>query len=226
MRDDDDDRARKPCRFDALRSASSPSTSRLDVGSSSTIRKGDPNSARASPMRCRWPDRKRHSALPDQRIVAFRQAGDQRMRTGAARRRHHRVGIGMRGEPGDVLGHRAVEELDILRQVADMPAELVWLPLRQFGAVEPDAALERRQDADERARERRFSGAARPDDPERRAARSEKSDAAEQRAVGRRRGDRQVARLRATISAAAAGPRLARIKTLLTLHPTGAGNER
>ncbi len=74
----------------------------------------------------------------------------------------------MLGKPGDVLSHRAVEELDILRQVADMPAELIGLPLRKLRAVEPHTARKRRQDADQRPRQRRFSGAAWADDAERR----------------------------------------------------------
>ena len=72
----------------------------------------------------------------------------------------------VRLEAGDVLGDRAVEQLDVLRQVADMAAERVGLPLVEGGAVEADLAAQGRPDADEGARQGRLAGGARPDEAE------------------------------------------------------------
>ena len=50
-------------------------------------------------------------------------------------RSDHGFGVHL-AHAGDVLGHRAGKQLDILRQVADMTAEIVGLPLVEGGAVE------------------------------------------------------------------------------------------
>ena len=71
--------------------------------------------------------------------------------------------VGLRLEAGNVLGHRSGEQLDILRQISDMPAERVRQPLVKRGAVKTHVSAHRLPDADKQAGERRFSGAAGPD---------------------------------------------------------------
>ena len=58
-------------------------------------------------------------------------------------RRDDRVRIGLRLEARDVLRDRAVEQLDVLRQIADVPAERLGRPLIERRAVEADAAAHR-----------------------------------------------------------------------------------
>ena len=67
-------------------------------------------------------------------------------------------------EAGDVLGDRSGEQLDILRQVADVLAQLLGQPLVEGRAVEADLAAPGRPHADEHAGERRLAGGARADD--------------------------------------------------------------
>ena len=95
-----------------------------------------------------------------------------------------------RVEARDVLGDRAVEQLDVLRQVADVAAERLRAstgraPRRRAGRCRRRAA----PDADERARQRRLAGGARPDDAERRRPPRAEADALHDRALlaGRRR---------------------------------------
>ena len=66
--------------------ACSPSASRLAFGSSSTTSRGSPYSARARPMRWRWPpDSSRPRPLG---LVALGQAQDQLVHAGALRGAH------------------------------------------------------------------------------------------------------------------------------------------
>ena len=70
------------------------------------------------------------------------------------------------GQSGDVLLDGGVEQLHILRQIADMPASVVFRPIGEIGAVEPDfphAGLDR---ADQQPRQGAFPGARGPDDPQ------------------------------------------------------------
>jgi hypothetical protein len=69
-------------------------------------------------------------------------------------------------EAADVLRDGAAEQFDVLRQIADMAAEHVGRPLVERGAVEPHLAAHRLPDADQRADQRRFAGAARADHAE------------------------------------------------------------
>ena len=115
------------------------------------------------------------------------------MDAGAARGRDdvHRIGIGL--EARDVLSDCSGEQRDVLRQVADVAAERVGLPLRERSAVEPDGAARRLPRADQRARERRLAGAARPDQAECRSGAEREADTSMQRRRGgarRRDGER------------------------------------
>jgi hypothetical protein len=75
-------------------------------------------------------------------------------------------GVVDRAEPGDVLGDRAGEQLDVLRQVADVRAELVAVPLGDVGAVEAHRSRLRLPDAEHEPRQRRLARRARADEAE------------------------------------------------------------
>ena len=51
-------------------------------------------------------------------------------------------GVGLSLEPADILGDGAVEQLDVLRQIADMPAERLRRPLVERRAVQPHLAAD------------------------------------------------------------------------------------
>ena len=83
------------------------------------------------------------AAIADLRVVAVRKsAGSSRGRARAAPPRTMRSEVAPAREPRDVFGDRAGEQLHVLRQVADVPAERVAIPARDVGAVEAhDAGL-------------------------------------------------------------------------------------
>ena len=64
-------------------------------------------------------------------VVAFGELEDDVVDMGLLRRRDHAVGVGRGRHAGDVLGHGAVEEADLLRQVAHVAAEAVGPVLRR-----------------------------------------------------------------------------------------------
>ena len=93
------------------------------------------------------------AALLDQRVVALRQFQDQFVRPGEHRGFHDLVVLAGT-EAGDIRCHGVGEKFDLLRQVADMTAEVGARPGRDIGAVEPDHAAGRRLDADDQPRQR------------------------------------------------------------------------
>ena len=74
-------------------------------------------------------------------------------------------------------GDCAIEQLDVLRQVADVAAERLGLPLIERGAVEANRSPLRQPGADESPRERRLAGRGRADDAKARPPASERKDA-------------------------------------------------
>src|SRR5262249_45752085 len=96
-------------------------------------------------------------------------------------RRLDDLGVGILLEAADIGGDRVGEELDVLRQVAEMAAERLARPLRHVGAVETDRAGAGPQHADDMPGQRRLAGAGRPDDAERLARLEPEIDAAEER---------------------------------------------
>jgi len=42
-------------------------------------------------------------------------------------------------ETADILGDRARKEFDVLRQVADVLAQLLAIPVRDFGTIDTDS---------------------------------------------------------------------------------------
>ena len=108
--------------------------------------------------------RKHGAGFADLGVVAFRQPHDHVVHAGGLRRRDHRLGRRVGLEARDVLRHRAGEQLDVLRQIADVRAELGRCPLVECRAVETHLAAHRGPDADDHACERGLARGARPDD--------------------------------------------------------------
>ena len=111
--------------------------------------------------------RERFPTFADRGVVAVGQPENQLVRAGGLGRAQHGIGVRLYAHPGDVLGNGAVEQLDCLRDEADMLAELVRVPMVERGAVEPHATMRRPPDAHERAYQRGLAGAARTDDAQR-----------------------------------------------------------
>ena len=124
--------------------------------------------------------RERLPGFADLGVVALRQAQDELVHVRALRGADHLGGVGL-AEARDVLGHRAAEELDVLRQVADVRSEPLARPGRDVGAVQAHHAGSRLPDADDQARERRLARRARTDQRERLAGLERERDAAQDR---------------------------------------------
>src|SRR5690606_10701671 len=110
--------------------------------------------------------REEHAAVADLRPVSVRQAQDQLV-AACPKRGLDDVGIRRVAKPGDVVAHRAAEELDVLRKIADVLPEVVTPPRVYVRAVEPDASGGRLVDAYDQTSERRFPGRGRTDDRQR-----------------------------------------------------------
>ena len=89
------------------------------------------------------PARERLPALADARVVALRQAHDQLVHARLLGRLMTASGSALGLEAGDVLADGAVEQLDVLRQVADVPAERLGRPLIERRPVQAHAAPRR-----------------------------------------------------------------------------------
>ncbi len=113
------------------------------------------------------PAREDRPFLADPGVVAVGQPQDHFVRAGGPGRLQHRVGVGREAHARNVLGHAPVEQVDGLRDEADVTAEQLRVPLLELGAVEPHAALRRQPQADEGAHQGGLAGAARADDAER-----------------------------------------------------------
>ena len=85
------------------------------------------------------------------------------MHAGSLRRADDLLRVSRGIKPCDVLGDRPGEELDILRQIADVPAERLFIPLVERRAVEANLAARGLPNAHEKPGQRRLSGCARPD---------------------------------------------------------------
>ena len=105
--------------------------------------------------------------LADRRVVARRQPNDQVMHADGFGRGNDRLRCRRSGSKRAIFcGHRAGQQLDVLRQIADVTAKRIRRPLIERGAVEAHVAAHRLPDADEQPRQRRFAGAAGADDAE------------------------------------------------------------
>jgi len=110
-----------PCAFSPLiasTKAFSPDSSRLELGSSRTMNDRIADSARASDALALFRPERLLPSAPSGVSIALRQAQDLFVPVGPLRRLDHFSASTSRN--GDVLGHRAVEQFDVLRQVADV----------------------------------------------------------------------------------------------------------
>ncbi len=123
-------------------------------------------------------------------FIAVRQLEDHVVHAGRLGRVDHLVRVD-HAEARDVLADGAVEQFDILRQVADVFAQGLAIPLRDLGAVEADRAAHGRVDAEHCAHQGRFAGRARADHGDRGARLDDETDALEdrRRSAGRRNHD-------------------------------------
>ena len=105
----------------------------------------------------------RRPAVAEPGRVALAQPQDHLVRAGEPRRRDHGRRVRRLGHPGDVLGDRAGEQHRVLRQEADVAAQLARAVVVQAGAVEPHRALGRDGDAGQQPAQGALARAGRPD---------------------------------------------------------------
>ena len=108
----------------------------------------------------------RRTLFADRRSVALGHADDQVMDARGLGGGDDRLRGRMWRKPRNVLRDRSGQQLDVLRQVADMLPERLGRPLIVGRAVEADPAARRLPHADQHAREARLARPARADDAE------------------------------------------------------------
>ncbi len=108
--------------------------------------------------------RQQYPALADHRVVTLRQHRDELVRIGVARRRLDLVagGVGL-AEP-QVVFDGAVEQVGVLVDNRDHPAERFGIERFDVMTADPDGAALRVEEAQQQPRNRGLAGAARPDD--------------------------------------------------------------
>ena len=74
-------------------------------------------------------------------LVSVRQPQDHLVHAGCARGGNNDAAFGIFLEAADVLGDRALEQLNVLRQVADVPTELLARPAIKGRAIEANVRL-------------------------------------------------------------------------------------
>ena len=120
--------------------------------------------------RARQPDalalagRELEPAFADPGVVALREFQDHVVHVGELCCLQHSLVGAARLEAGDIVGDGAVEQIDILRQIADRRAAILGRVLVERRAIERDLAACQRPDAGDRPRQRRLAGAGRSDD--------------------------------------------------------------
>ena len=102
--------------------------------------------------------RQRRASLADLGLVALGQPQDHAVHAGLGGGCDDRVAFGVGIEARDILGDGAVEQLDILRQVAQMASERIGRPLVERSTIEPNRAPLRQPGADQRPRQGRLAG--------------------------------------------------------------------
>ena len=120
MRDDDDDAAARATREDRLGQGF------VAFGIEIGIRLVEHDQERIAVERARQRDalrltgRERSPLLADLGLVAFGQTDDELVHAGGLGGGDDGLGVGLGLEAGDVLRHRAGQQLDVLRQIADV----------------------------------------------------------------------------------------------------------
>src|SRR6202051_280692 len=88
------------------------------------------------------------------------------MRAGGSWRLQDPLGRSLQIESRDIDSDAALEQFDILRQIADMLAQRVGRPMLERRVVELDLAAKPRPDPNQRPCQRRFARSTRTDDPD------------------------------------------------------------
>ena len=135
MRDHQHDGAGRPQLAHHVRERRLAEVIEVGVGFVEQHQKGPAKDRARQPDPLRQPARERHAARADDGVIAFGQGQDGLVHIGHLGRGNHRPGVGLGREAGDVLGNRAVKQLDVLRQVADKLPAPVGVPLVQGGMV-------------------------------------------------------------------------------------------
>ncbi len=113
-------------------------------------------------------------------LIATGQAQDQLVHSGKLSRCDELVAVdGV--EAGNVLADGAGEQFDLLRQVAEVAAEIVEVPGEDIGAVDAHVAKAWARGPDEEAAKRRLAGAGRSDNGATRARLEAEADIGEDR---------------------------------------------
>src|SRR6185437_4245232 len=186
MRDDDDRCSQRLEVCDGLKQPL------LAVGVETGVRLVEDDEARIAEERARQSDAlaltagKAHAGVADLAIVPGRHSHDLLMHPRELRRLDDRVGLGL-AETSDVVAKRAREELDILREIAEVSGAAGVQPDRDVRAIEPHVACRRKPTSGNEARERRLAGSRGTDDAEHLAGCKHEGNAAQCRRRGTRR---------------------------------------
>ena len=118
-------------------------------------------------------------ALADRRVVPLGQRPDEVVGLGGAGRRDHLVAGGVGPAEGDVLGHGAGEQVDVLEHDGDGVVELVGGQVAEVDPAEADRAGLRVPEPGHEVEQGRLAGAGGTDDGARRPRRHREVDAVE-----------------------------------------------
>ena len=103
-------------------------------------------------------------ALADHRRITLRQGHDELVRVGVARRGFELLPVGVRLAEPQILLDRAVEEIRVLMDDGDHPAQRLGVERLQIVAADPHRSALRVEEAQQQARDRGFARAAGADD--------------------------------------------------------------
>ena len=100
--------------------------------------------------------RKRVAQIADVGLISMRQAQHELMDIRELRRLDDHARIGA-AEPRDIVGDRAGQQRHVLGQVADVRPQILVLPGRDVGEIDPDIAGGRRNDTADHPAQQAFS---------------------------------------------------------------------
>ena len=131
------------------------------------------------------------AAIADLGIVAVRHRLDHGVHAGHLRRGDD-VSVAVPAKAGDVLGNRAREKLDVLRQITDVAPQLLGVPMADLGAIETHGAHQDGPHADHGARQSGLARGAGADHADGGAGRHGERHALDHRPARARRSDGDV----------------------------------
>ena len=110
------------------------------------------------------PDRQRRAALRDCALVPFRQSQNERLGVHRARSPLQPLIVNRRVSKADVVRNRAREQMHILQDEAEQPAQLGEIELANVDAVHQNPAAPHVVEPEQQVDERRLSRPGRADD--------------------------------------------------------------